>query len=56
MKLLDRVNILLTEEKERVARQFKPDPADCEQMKCVSERVDTAVNRVKVKLEHSGCE
>ncbi len=56
MKLLDRVNILLTEEKGRVARQFKPDPADCEQMKCVSEQVDTAVNRVKGKLEHSGCE
>src|ERR1035438_3403666 len=56
MKLLDRVNILLTEEKNRVARQFKPDPADCEQMKCVSDQVDTAVNRVKVKLEHSGCE
>lgn len=56
MKLLDRVNILLTEEKDRVARQFKPDPADCEQMKCVSDQVDTSVNRVKGKLEHSACE
>jgi hypothetical protein len=56
MKLLDRVNILLTEEKDRVARQFKPDPADCEQMKCVSDRFDTSVNRVRGKLEQSGCE
>jgi hypothetical protein len=56
MKLLDRVNILLTEEKDRVARQFKPDPADCEQMKCVSDQFDTSVNRVRGKLEQSGCE
>ena len=56
MKLLDRVNILLTEEKERVARQFKPDPADCEQVKCVSDQVDTSVNRVRGKLQHSACE
>jgi hypothetical protein len=56
MKLLDRVNILLTEEKDRVARQFRPDPADCEQMKCVSEQFDTSVNRVRGKLQQSGCE
>lgn len=31
MKLLDRANILLTEEKDRMARQIKPNPADCEQ-------------------------
>jgi hypothetical protein len=56
MKLLDRVDILLTEEKARVARQFKPDPADCEQMKCVSEQVDTTVNRVRGKLQRSACQ
>lgn len=56
MKLLDRVNILLTEEKDRVARQFKPDPADCEQMKCVSDQFDISVNRVRGKLQHSACE
>ena len=56
MKLLDRVNILLTEEKDRVARQFKPDPADCEQMKCVAEQVDTAVDRVRGKLQRSACQ
>ena len=56
MKLLDRADILLTEEKDRVARQFKPDPADCEQMKCVAEQVDTTVNRVRAKLQDSACE
>jgi hypothetical protein len=54
MKLLDRVNILLTAEKERVARQFKPG-TDCEQMKCISEQVDTSVNRVRGKLQDSDC-
>jgi hypothetical protein len=56
MKLLDRGNIFLTEEKNRVARQFKPDPADCEQMKCVSEQVDSSMIRLRGKLQHSACE
>jgi len=56
MKLLDRVNILLAAEKDRVARQFKPNPADCEQMKCVSEQVDTSISSVRGKLQHSACE
>ena len=56
MKLLDRVDILLTEEKDRVARQFKPNPSDCEQMKCVAEQVDTTVNRVREKLQRSACQ
>ncbi len=56
MKLLERASTLLTEEKDRMARQIKPDPTDCEEMKCVSDQVDASVNRVKGKLVQSGCE
>jgi hypothetical protein len=55
-KLLDRANVLLTGEKDRVARQFKPDPADGKQMKRISGQVDSTVNRLRGKLQHSACE
>lgn len=56
IKLLDRMTVLLNEERDRVARFIKPDPNALEEIKCRSERVDATVNHVRAKLQNSGCE
>jgi hypothetical protein len=55
-KILDRMAVLLGEEKDRVARQFKPRPDDVKRIKCDSDRLDATVNRLKGKLQHSACQ
>ena len=55
-KILDRMTVLLGEEKDRVARQFKPRPDDVERIKCDSDRLDATVNRLRGKLQHSACQ
>lgn len=55
-KIMDRMAVLLGEEKDRVARQFKPRPDDVERIKCDSDRLDATVNRLKGKLQHSACQ
>jgi len=56
IKILDRMGVLLGEEKDRVARQFKPGPNVVERIRGDSDRVDTIVNGLKGKLRHSACQ
>jgi hypothetical protein len=58
IKLLDRTTFLLNEDKDRVARLFKPDPNEptLEEIKRRSERVDASVNRIRIKLQNSACQ
>jgi len=55
IKITDRMAVLLSEEKDRVARQFKPRPDDVERIKCDSDRADAIVNRLRGKLQDSAC-
>jgi hypothetical protein len=56
IKIMDRMSVLLGEEKDRVARQFKPHPDDVERIKCDSDRVDAIVNRLSGKLQDPACQ
>ena len=55
IKIWDRMAVVLGEEKDRAARQFKPHPDDVERIKGDSDRVDAMVNRLSGKLQHSAC-
>jgi hypothetical protein len=56
IKILDRMAVLLGEEQDRVARQFKPHPDDVERIKGDSDRVDAIVNRLRGKQQRSACQ
>jgi tetratricopeptide (TPR) repeat protein len=56
IKIMDRMAVSLSEEKDRVARYFKPRPNEVEQIKGNSDRVDAIVNRLRGKLQHSACQ
>ena len=55
IKILDRMAVLLGEEKDRAARQFKPHPDDVERIKGDSDRVDAIVSRLRGKQQRSAC-
>jgi tetratricopeptide (TPR) repeat protein len=55
IKITDRMAVLLSEEKDRVARQFKPRLDDVERIKCDSDRAGAMVNRLRGKLQDSAC-
>jgi tetratricopeptide (TPR) repeat protein len=56
IKILDRMSLLLTEDKDRLARQFKPDAEEHKQVQCLSDWTDATAARVRKKLETSGCQ
>jgi hypothetical protein len=56
IKILDRMSALLNEDKDRLARQFKPDAEEHKQVQCLSDWTDATAARVRKKLETSGCE
>lgn len=56
IKIMDRMAVVLGEEKDRVARQFKPRPNDVVRIKDNSDRVDAIINRLRGKLQHSACQ
>lgn len=55
IKLVNRMNFLVTEDKGRLARQFKPDPVEREQIECLSEWIESTTRRVEAKLATAGC-
>jgi hypothetical protein len=55
VKLLDRMGLLISEDRDRLARQLRPNPAEHKQVECLSEWVATTTRRVKAKLPTSGC-
>jgi hypothetical protein len=56
IKLLDRMNVLVNEDKARWARQIKPDLAQRKQIDCLSDWIDVAMRRVSSKSAVSGCQ
>lgn len=56
VKLLDRMHILASQEKERLGRQFKPDLAERKKIESLSEWIDATVIRMNGKLSSSGCQ
>jgi hypothetical protein len=55
MKVLDRMNVLVNEDKDRLERQFKPDPKERNDLECLSGWMDTSSTRLTTKLSTSGC-
>jgi len=56
IKLLDRMNLLANEQKDRLARQFKPDLAERKKIEGLLEWIDAGTRRVSGKLSASGCQ
>jgi hypothetical protein len=56
IKLLDRMNLLANAERDRLARQFKPDLAQRKKIEGLLEWIDTGVKRVGAKVTASGCQ
>lgn len=56
MKLLDRMNLLVNEDKDRVARQFKPDPAERKKIEDISAWTDASIKQVETKISTAGCQ
>ena len=55
IKLLDSMNTLLSEDKARLARQFKGDPDESEKVQRLSSWIDIAKHRVESKQLSAGC-
>ena len=55
IKLLDRMNLLADEDKDRVAQQLRPDLAEREKTGRLLEWIDAGIKRVSGKLSASGC-
>lgn len=55
-RILDRMSLLANEEKDRFARQFKPDLAKGKEWEELSEWIDAAIKRVSNKSLSSGCQ
>lgn len=55
IKLLDRMNSLVSQDKERLAREFKPDPKEEKETECLSDWIEATAERVNHKLTSSGC-
>lgn len=55
-RILDRMSLLANEEKDRLARQFKPDLAKRKECEGLSEWIDAAIKRVSNKSLSSGCQ
>jgi hypothetical protein len=47
---------LVDEDKNRVARQFKPDPAERKKIEDISDWTNTSIKGVQTKLSTSGCQ
>jgi hypothetical protein len=56
IKLLDRMKLLANEDKDRLARQFKPDLAERKKTECLLEWIDEGIKRLNGKLSASGCQ
>lgn len=56
MRVLDRMKLLVSEEEDRLDRQFKPDPKERNDLECLSEWMDTSGKRLTTKLSTSGCQ
>jgi hypothetical protein len=56
IKLLDRMKPLANEDKDRLARQFKPDLAERKKTECLLDWIDEGIKRLNGKLSASGCQ
>lgn len=56
MKLLDRMNLLVAEDKDRLARQFKPDVAERKKVEGNSDWTKATTKEVQTRLSTSGCQ
>jgi hypothetical protein len=56
IKLLDRMNLLVNKDKDRVARQFRPDLAERTKLESMSEWIDAEGKRVAGKLPLCACQ
>ena len=56
IKLLDRMKLLADEDKDRLARQFKPDVAERKKVDYLLDWIDARMKRVGGKLSASGCQ
>ena len=56
MKLLDRMSRFVSEDKDKLARQFKPDLAERKKVESLADWNSATVKRVKTKLSTSGCQ
>jgi hypothetical protein len=56
LRILDRMSLLANEEKDQLARQFKPDPDARKQVECLSDWIEAAIKRVSTKSSASGCQ
>jgi hypothetical protein len=55
LKLLTRMQTLANDEKDRLARQFKPDLAERKNIDCLADWIDAAIKRVSSKSSASNC-
>ena len=55
IKLLDRMNLLANENKDRLARQFKPDLAERNKVECLLEWINSTQKRLRSKFSASTC-
>jgi hypothetical protein len=56
IKLLERMKRLANEDKDRSARQLRPDLAERKKTECLLEWIDANTKRVSGKLSSSGCQ
>jgi hypothetical protein len=50
------MNLLANEDKDHLARQFKPDLAERKKVECLLEWIDARSKRLSGKLSASGCQ
>jgi hypothetical protein len=56
IKLLHRMNLLANQDKDRLARQFKPDLAERKKIECLLDWIEAGTKRLGGKLSTSGCQ